>query len=70
MSFRCPQCGNNSDVVDSRPNSKGVRRRRQCRNCGLRWSTQEIDEHGWVERMALLLGRRIQKSFKPEVSNE
>jgi transcriptional repressor NrdR len=42
--MRCPGCGADEDrVVDSRPASAGdaIRRRRECRSCGLRFTTFE-----------------------------
>lgn len=46
--MRCPYCATDHDrVVDSRPADDGeaVRRRRECRACGLRFSTVERTEH-------------------------
>ena len=40
---RCPDCGENGKVVDSRNTSTGVRRRRECDN-GDRWTTYEVDD--------------------------
>lgn len=37
----CPYCGGSSRVVDSRPISDGVRRRRQCQKCERRFTTHE-----------------------------
>lgn len=40
----CPKCGSNeSDVKDTRPIDSGnqIRRRRQCRACGERFTTRE-----------------------------
>ena len=40
--MRCPKCHNNSSkVLDSRPGSSKVRRRRECERCGYRFSTVE-----------------------------
>jgi len=42
--LRCPGCGLDEDrVVDSRPSPTGdaIRRRRECRECGLRFTTFE-----------------------------
>jgi transcriptional repressor NrdR len=44
---RCPRCGADDDkVVDSRPTADGsaIRRRRECRACGLRFTTFERAE--------------------------
>lgn len=42
---QCPACGRRGDeVVDSRPTSVGIRRRRRCvwAGCGHRWATVEV----------------------------
>jgi transcriptional repressor NrdR len=42
--MKCPHCGNNgSRVVDSRPTDEGrvIRRRRECEECGFRFTTFE-----------------------------
>lgn len=38
--IKCPSCAGKSMVVDSRPDKKGIRRRRRC-DCGHRFSTIE-----------------------------
>jgi transcriptional repressor NrdR len=53
---RCPSCGADDDrVVDSRPSTGGdaIRRRRECRSCGLRFTTFER-----VELPELLVRKR------------
>ena len=45
--MKCPQCGNESDkVVDSRAvrDGRAVRRRRECQDCGERYTTYESVE--------------------------
>lgn len=39
----CAKCGGKGDVVDSRPHPEGTWRRRQCRKCGERWTTMEME---------------------------
>ena len=40
--MRCPYCGSlNSRVTDSRDASEGIRRRRECLKCGVRFTTYE-----------------------------
>jgi transcriptional repressor NrdR len=58
--MKCPFCNHNEDkVVDSRETSEGsaIRRRRECINCGKRYTTYES-----IERMPLMVikkdGRR------------
>jgi transcriptional regulator NrdR family protein len=40
--IRCPKCDGKSSVIDSRPTSTNVRRRRECGTCFTRWSTHEV----------------------------
>lgn len=43
--MKCPECGcEESKVIDSRPTENKVRRRRECINCGTRFTTYEIIE--------------------------
>lgn len=54
--MRCPHCGSNEDrVVDSRPvdDRAGVRRRRECHACGIRFTTFER-----VEQPEVLVRKR------------
>jgi transcriptional repressor NrdR len=54
--MRCPWCGADDDrVVDSRPAESGsaIRRRRQCADCGRRYSTYER-----IEDVGLLVRKR------------
>ncbi len=54
--MRCPHCGENNDrVVDSRASQKGgsIRRRRECLECGERFTTYE-----YVEVFSLVLIKR------------
>ena len=37
----CPECGGNSVVLDSRGHELGLRRRRGCIGCGVRFTTFE-----------------------------
>ena len=40
--MKCPFCGHpDSKVIDSRAGDEGIRRRRECLRCGLRFSTAE-----------------------------
>lgn len=43
--MKCPECGcEESKVIDSRPTENKVRRRRECMDCGFRFTTYEIIE--------------------------
>ncbi len=47
--MNCPFCGNpESKVTDSRPDEAGIRRRRECLECGRRFTTIEKVELGAV----------------------
>ena len=50
----CPDCGrvSASRVVSSKPSRDSVKRRRECSECGGRWTTFEV----WDDRLALLEG--------------
>ena len=51
--MRCPYCNNaDSRVTDSRTSDNGVRRRRECTRCGLRFTTYER-----VQSTALLVAK-------------
>lgn len=52
--MRCPYCGHrDSKVTDSRAMEEGIRRRRECLNCDVRFTTYER-----VQTMALMVGKR------------
>jgi transcriptional repressor NrdR len=52
--MRCPYCGHqDSKVTDSREVDSGIRRRRQCRNCGVRFTTYER-----IQSTALMVSKR------------
>ena len=52
--MRCPYCDNpDSRVTDSRTAENGIRRRRECTRCGLRFTTYER-----VQTTALLVAKR------------
>lgn len=40
--MNCPECNADTKVIDSRPIEGGVRRRRCCKACGCRFSTEEV----------------------------
>jgi transcriptional regulator NrdR family protein len=43
--MECPHCrSTNSRCTNSRPTDHFIRRRRECYDCGERWSTVEINE--------------------------
>lgn len=62
--MNCPTCTSpNGHVVDSRPVSYGVRRRRVCDACGNRWTTQETIAMGELEAIELL------RALKEDLTN-
>ena len=55
--MRCPYCGfSDSKVTDSRSVEQGVRRRRQCLDCGSRFTTYER-----VENLNLVIVKKDQR---------
>ena len=52
--MRCPYCNHSdSKVIDSREASDGIRRRRECIQCGLRYTTYER-----IQATALMVAKR------------
>ena len=52
--MRCPYCNfSESKVIDSRDASEGIRRRRECTRCGLRYTTYER-----IQTTALMVAKR------------
>lgn len=46
----CPICNSASScITDSRKTGHGIRRRRQCLDCGLRFSTMEIEMENYLQ---------------------
>jgi len=68
-SFRCPSCGSFTRVVNSRPNHRGVYRRRECQR-GCRFTTQEAlvgsDILGHLEQNLLRKIRALLVEFDQE----
>lgn len=42
--MNCPVCGENTKVVDSRPDTDNVMRMRKCLVCGYKFKTLEVDD--------------------------
>lgn len=58
--MKCPFCGyEDTKVIDSRPSEGKKRRRRECTQCGKRFTTYEV-----VEKPALMV-RKKDGSFEP-----
>ncbi len=58
--MKCPFCGfEDTKVIDSRPSEEKKRRRRECTNCGKRFTTYEI-----IEKPLLVVLKR-DGSFEP-----
>ncbi len=83
--MRCPHCGHQEDkVVDSRPYQDGraIRRRRECLNCGERFTTFEYVETGTMtvlktdgrrepfDRNKVLQGIKLACNKRPVTSQE
>jgi len=56
--MKCPTCGKDTEVLDTRNSPKGRRRRRNCLDCG-KFTTYEVyaSEIQDVEAMRTLLAR-------------
>lgn len=55
--MNCPYCGyQDSKVIDSRPSEDRIRRRRECLECGKRFTSYEV-----VERLPLMVIKRDEK---------
>lgn len=58
--MKCPFCGyDDTKVIDSRPSDEKIRRRRECTQCGRRFTTYEV-----VERPALMVIKK-DGSYEP-----
>ena len=58
--MKCPFCGyHDTKVIDSRPSESKKRRRRECTNCGKRFTTYEV-----IEKPLLMVYKR-DSSFEP-----
>lgn len=57
--MNCPKCRSETRVVDSRMNEDSIRRRRECRECGHRFSTMEVDVNYYATTM-----ERKEKAFR------
>ena len=53
----CPVCGGATKVTDSRSDGETVRRRRECVNCGERFTTREMD----VDQLEKLLKAKAER---------
>lgn len=63
--MRCPFCNfEDTKVIDSRPSENKKRRRRECSNCGKRFTTYEI-----VEKPSLMVYKK-DGSFEPFDKNK
>lgn len=47
-------CGGPTTVLDSRPSSSGIRRRRRCKRCDSRWTTYERKEEAVIPTLGVL----------------
>lgn len=73
--MKCPRCAHNgSRVVDSRPSDDGatIRRRRECENCGYRFTTYERVEATpllVVKKMVTEKSLTAQKSYAESIEH-
>lgn len=53
--MRCPKCGSDTKVTDSRERMKGIYRRRICPKCGHKFSSYEfVSDRGANRRLQTL----------------
>lgn len=51
----CPVCNSGrTSTTDSRKTGHGIRRRRQCLDCGLRFSTMEIEMENYLQLQRIM----------------
>lgn len=65
----CPKCSSiRHHVIDSRPSGDALRRRRECKRCGERFTTLEKGAAGGVGKDLMKVGRAIQilQSLMPD----
>lgn len=48
--MKCPICGGDTTVIDSRPKVDSVGRRRKCLKCSYRFSTLEIEAERYTTK--------------------
>lgn len=67
--MRCPKCGGETTVVNSRLYSEDRVRRRECRSCARRFSTLErVIREGAAQRCEKCLVRQPLSDFPPDVT--
>ncbi len=64
----CRVCGGDTTVIDSRPQTDYVRRRRKCLTCDRRFSTVERRPGEIVERTAERLAESIGEKLGPAIA--
>lgn len=60
--MNCPKCGKQALVIESRPSSRHLRRRRECPDCGHRYTAFELSDTRYEE--LLDIERRFSKMHK------
>lgn len=59
MTVFCSKCSSRSDVFDSRIRDGTTFRRRECKKCGHRWTTKEIDARNTEKRVSTMERKRL-----------
>ena len=54
----CPNCGDKTIVINSRPHEDNTYRRRECVSCGQRFSTVEIDVDMYKKLVVIKKGEK------------
>lgn len=64
--MNCPECGGQTSVIESRPAKNNIKRRRECRECGYRFTTFEVRrEHARALKDAMEIMHAIQMLRDP-----
>ena len=62
----CSRCGADSEVTESRVKPDGtVRRRRQCVECGFKWTTIEVYSYEYEQLQDFKESKRLDKLIPP-----
>lgn len=58
--MKCPKCNGPSKVMETRPNKRGYRKRRECLTCMARFTTQEIP----IEEVSKMQSKNMKEELR------
>ena len=68
MSMLCPNCKSKANCVDSRGQTKGVRRRYKCPDCDEKWTTFETIVTTGTDTRKIIIDRdKEDQAFKKKI---